>query len=80
MRVGDVVVQARKSAKYLGVTLDSELTCCGHIRNACEGIAEANVFVIRLMANVGEPSFSKRRFLMLTVQSILIIALTCGMM
>lgn len=70
--VGTSEVASTRSAKYLGVTIDSGMTFAAHIRRVSEKAAQNTKMLSRLMANVGGPRPARRRLLMLTTQSILL--------
>ena len=72
MTVGDVEVQTKTAAKYLGVVLDRRLTWWEHIQAVCDKAARVVLSLSRLMGNVGGPRSSKRRLLMSTVNAILL--------
>lgn len=72
MAVGAEVVTTRRSAKYLGVTLDCKLTFRDHIQKVCERASAVTSSLSRLLANLGGPRSSKRRLLLSTAQSIML--------
>jgi hypothetical protein len=72
MTVGNVEVQTKAAAKYLGVMLDCRLTWWEHIQMVCDRAAMAVASLSGLMANVGGPRSSKRRLLMSTVNATLL--------
>lgn len=72
MRVGEVVVQSTRAAKYLGVMVDSKLTWRDQIFRTADKAAKWVQSLSRLMANVGGPRSSKRRLMMSAVQSALL--------
>lgn len=72
MMVGPEHINTKRSAKYLGVTLDNKLTFWEHIRTTCDKAIKVTSSLGRLMANTGGPRAAIRRLLMSTVHSILL--------
>ena len=72
MSVGDVEVQTKTAAKYLGVVLDCRLSWWEHIKMVCDKATRVVLSLSRLMGNVGGPRSSKRRLLMSTANAILL--------
>lgn len=72
VRVGEVTVESKSAAKYLGVIVDTKMTFLEHIRQTADKAAKGVAALSRLMANVGGPKSSKRRLLMTAVQSTLL--------
>ena len=72
LRVGAVEVQTVRSAKYLGVMVDSKLSWRDQIFRTVDKAARVVSSLSRLMANVGGPRSSRRRLLMSSVQSVLL--------
>ncbi|XP_054257288.1 uncharacterized protein LOC128982350 [Macrosteles quadrilineatus] len=72
LRVGNVVVQTTRTAKYLGVMVDNKLSWRDQIFRTADKAARSVAALSRLMANVGGPQSSRRRLLMSAVQSVLL--------
>lgn len=72
MRIGEVVVQSKSHAKYLGVMIDNKLSFGEQVRCAAEKATKRVTALSRLMANTNGPSPSKRRLLMSSVMSVLL--------
>ncbi|XP_054288152.1 uncharacterized protein LOC129003849 [Macrosteles quadrilineatus] len=72
LRVGNVVVQTTRTAKYLGVMVDNKLSWRDQIFRTADKAARSVAALSRLMANVGGPRSSRRRLLMSAVQSVLL--------
>ena len=70
--VGNVEMQTRSEAKYLGVYLDTKLNFKYHVRQAADRAMNRVAALSRLMANVRGPGPSKRRLLMSTTHSIML--------
>lgn len=74
IEVGGHQVSLARSLRYLGVTLDRNLTFSSHVGDAAERASAAALAVSRLMPNVGGPSYAKRRILMSVAMSRLLYA------
>ena len=72
LRVGDVVIQSTRAAKYLGVMVDNKLTWRDQIFRTADKASKMVAQLSRLMANVGGPKSSRRRLMMSAVQSVLL--------
>ena len=72
MSLGDEQVETKRSARYLGVTLDNKLFFWDHISRVSNRTMERVASLSRLMANVNGPSPCKRRLLMSTTHSIML--------
>lgn len=67
--VNGYVVPVKRTARYLGVHLDTRLSFVEHVRIVSDGAKAAATALGRLMPNVGGPSQSKRQLLMSVVHS-----------
>lgn len=74
IKVGGHRVVLGKDLRYFSVTLDGHLSFSKHVKNVVERASAVSVTVARLMLNVGELSYSKRRMLMNVVMSRLLYA------
>lgn len=72
MRVLSETIRTGKWIKYLGIRLDSRLTFKDQLELATRKAAQTTASLSRLMANIGGPSYSKRKLIMATTQSILL--------
>ncbi|XP_054281266.1 uncharacterized protein LOC128998934 [Macrosteles quadrilineatus] len=72
LRVGNVVVQTKRTAKYLGVMVDNKLSWRDQIFCTVDKAARSVASLSKFMANVGGPRSSRRRLLMSAVQSVLL--------
>jgi len=62
----------QRSAKYLGLQLDSRLNYWAQIQHAAKKASRATASLARLMANIGGPTQSKRRLLLTASNTILL--------
>lgn len=60
MRVGDKSIVTKHAFKYLEVRLDTKLTYWTHIKYTAEKAANTTTYFIRLMGNVGGPTYLAR--------------------
>lgn len=67
-------VLSSRGIKYLGVWLDGNLRFTAHIEQTATKAEIAARAVARLMPNVEDPSYAKRKLLMLTAKSRLLLA------
>ncbi|CAK9820262.1 hypothetical protein ANTPLA_LOCUS10519 [Anthophora plagiata] len=64
MWVGDITIETKNSARYLGVPVDTKLNFGEHIRLTAEKAEKVVTVLSRLMANTTGPRASKRRLLL----------------
>ena len=72
INIGEALVEARRSVRYLGLQLDEKLTFGEHIQRTADKANSAAAKLSRIMKNVGGPRYAKRRILMSTVNSIIL--------
>ena len=61
--IGNEVIRAKRSVRYLGIKLDPRLTFLYHIQYLANKEQEIVGQLYRLMANIGVPLPAERRFL-----------------
>ncbi|CAK9829635.1 hypothetical protein ANTRET_LOCUS6938 [Anthophora retusa] len=64
MRVDDITIQTKSSARYFGVSVDTKLNFGEHIRLTADKAEKGVTALSRLMVNSSGPRASKRRLLM----------------
>jgi len=72
IRVGNLEVETKPAAKYLGVMIDCKMSFSEQIRRTADKASKGVASLGRLMANVGGPRSSKRRLIMSSVNSVLL--------
>ena len=72
LRVGDVIVEMKPVAKYLGVLIHTKMSFFYHIRHTSSKAATAVTAFSRLVTNMGGLRTCKRRLLMTVVQTVLL--------
>ena len=72
VQIGDVQLETKPAAKYLGVMIDNKLSFGEQVRHTADKAAKAVAALGRLMPNIGGPLPCKRRLLMSSVQSVLL--------
>ncbi|CAD7080525.1 unnamed protein product [Hermetia illucens] len=66
------IIESKSAVKYLGLTLDSKTSSFEQIKATANKAAAGVSALSRLMANIGGPSSSRRRFLMSSTQFVLL--------